>query len=198
MKYILALPFLLTLLLTGCASYEITDTGRALRTEDQYFEIVQKNSDRTTRYSGLYNVLEMQATLLSSEVLEAQLDQKTRIYLWDDNKFQTEKNLVAKRLSTETEFFLSFFTPEKKNDDLGTPKTLWKTFLDVEGRRYEGKVIRIKSALAELTSLYPTHNRFYTAYSLIFPVSEKSIEGKEMKITVTGPVGSGTLNFNKK
>ncbi|WP_413586478.1 hypothetical protein [Bdellovibrio sp. HCB274] len=194
MKYILTFA----LLLTGCATYEITDTGRALRTEDQYFEIVQKNSDRTIRYSGLYNVLEMQGTLLSAEVLEAQLDQKTRIYLWDETKFQTEKDLVAKRLSSETEIFLSFYTPERKNDDLGTPKTLWKTFLDVDGRRYEGKVVRMKSSLAELISLYPTHNRFYTPYSLIFPLPAKSIEGKEMKITVTGPVGSGTLHYNKK
>ncbi|WP_413580483.1 hypothetical protein [Bdellovibrio sp. HCB288] len=198
MKYILALPLLLTLLLTGCASYEVTDSGRALRTEDQYFETVQKYTDRTTKYSGLYNVLEMQATLLSSEVLEAQLDQKTRIYLWDEAKFQEERGKVATRLSAETEFFLSFFTPERQNDNLGTPKSLWKAFLDVDGRRYEGKVTRIKSSLAELISLYPTHNRFYTPYSLTFPVSEKTISGKEMKVTVTGPVGSGILSFNKK
>lgn len=194
MKYFI----LLFLALSACASYEITPSGRALRTEDQYFEIVDKNSDRTTKYSGLYNTLEIQATLLNSEVTEAQMDQLARFYLWDESHFQTEKAKREEKLNRETEFFLSFFTPERKNDDLAKNVTLWKTFLDVDGRRYEGKVTKIKSALAELTSLYPYHNRFYTPYSMVFPVSVRSIEGKTMKLTVTGPVGSGTLTFQQK
>lgn len=193
MKYI----FALALLISGCASYEVTQTGRALRTENEYFETVEKFSDRTTKYSGLYNVLEMQATLLNSAVTEAQLDQLTRFYLWEDPKFNTEKAKRETKLSTETEFFLSFYTPERKNDDLQKDTTLWRTFLDVDGKRYEGKVTRNKSALAELVSLYPTHNRFFTAYNLVFPIPVRSIEGKEMKVTVTGPIGSGTLHFNK-
>ncbi|WP_413560053.1 hypothetical protein [Bdellovibrio sp. HCB209] len=194
MKYILAL----SLLVTGCASYEITESGRALRTEDQYFSIVDKNTDRTTKYSGLYNLLEMQAVVLNSEVLDAQVDQLTRFYLWDEPKIQDEKIKRDARLNKETELFLSFYTPNVKNDDLQKDTTLWKIFLDVDGRRYQGKVTRIKSPLAELVSLYPTHNRFFTPYALTFPVAMKSIEGKEMKVTVTGPVGSGTLNYNKK
>lgn len=194
MKYILAF----SLLLAGCASYEITPSGRAIRTEDQYFEIVDKNTDRTTKYSGLYNLLEMQAVQMNSELMDAQVDQLTRFYLWDEPKIQDEKIKRDARLSKETEFFLSFYTPNSKNDDLQKDTTLWKTFLDVDGRRYQGKVTKIKSALTELVSLYPTHNRFFTPYSLTFPVAMKSIEGKEMTVTVTGPVGSGTLHYNKK
>jgi hypothetical protein len=55
MKYFI----LLFLALSACASYEITPSGRALRTEDQYFEIVDKNSDRTTKYFGFYNIFEI-------------------------------------------------------------------------------------------------------------------------------------------
>jgi hypothetical protein len=194
MKYI----FTFALILTGCASYEITPTGRALRTENQYFEIVEQNSDRTTKYSGLYNLLEMQGTILNSAVIEGQLDQLTRFYQWDDAKFEQEKSKRETKLSSETEFFLSFYTPERKNDDLQKDTSLWRTFLDVDGKRYQGKVTKIKSSLAELVSMYPTHNRFFTPYSLTFPVAVKSIEGKEMKVTITGPVGSGTLHFNEK
>lgn len=194
MKYILALSFLIA----GCASYEITQSGRSIRTEDQYFSIVDKNTDRTTKYSGLYNLLEMQAVMMNSELMDAQVDQLTRFYLWEDAKIQEEKGKREARLNKETEFFLSFYTPNSKNDDLQKDTTLWKTFLDVDGRRYQGKVTKIKSPLAELVSLYPTHNRFFTPYSLTFPVAMKSIEGKEMTLTVTGPVGSGTLHYNKK
>ncbi|MFM6930161.1 MAG: hypothetical protein ACKOX6_16945 [Bdellovibrio sp.] len=194
MKYFI----LLFLALSACASYEITPSGRTLRTEDQYFEIVDRNSDRATKYSGLYNTLEIQGTLLNSEVSQAQMDQLARFYLWDEAHFQTEKAKREEKLNRETEVFLSFFTPERKNDDLAKNATLWKTFLDVDGRRYEGKVTKLKAALAELSSLYPYHNRFYTPYSMIFPVSVKSIEGKSIKLTVTGPVGSGTLVFQPK
>ncbi|MBO9665991.1 MAG: hypothetical protein J7501_04200 [Bdellovibrio sp.] len=192
MRYLFILAFLA---LSACATYEITPSGRALRTEDEYFEIVEDNSDRTTRYSGLYNVLEMQGTLLNTAVSEAQLDQQARYYLWDETKYNSEQTKRQESLNRETEIFLSFFTPERKNDDMDKNSTVWKTFLDVDGRRYEGRVTKLKKALPELTSLYPTHNRFFTPYSLVFPVPVKSIENKDIKLTVTGPVGSGVLHF---
>ncbi len=191
MKYILCL----SLFLSACASYEVTTTGRALRTEGEYFETVENNTTLTRRYSGLYNILEIEATLLKSQVLDAQLDQQTRIYLWDEVKFQEEKAKVNGRLNKETELFVGFFTPERKNDDAASPTTTWRVFLDADGRRYEGKVTKLKVQFAELISLYPYFNRFHTPYKVVFAVPMKSIENKDLKVTVTGPVGSAALDY---
>lgn len=191
MKYILLLSFLLS----ACASYEVTPSGRALRTESEYFMTVDKYSDSTRRYSGLYNLIDMEATVLNSKVVADQLDQMTRLYLWDEKKFADEQVKAQERMGKETEVFLAFFTPDRKNDDASKPKTVWRVFLDVDGRRFEGKVVKLKTQISQLIALYPYHNRFYTPYQITFPVPIKTIETREMKMTVTGPVGSGILTF---
>lgn len=192
MKYLLTF----TLLLSACAStYEVTPSGRTLRTADEYMETLEKNSDKLRSYSGFYNILDVEGVVLNSKVAEAQLDQSSRLYQWDESKYAEQKAKFDQRLSRESEFFISFFTPERKNDDLSKTTTVWRIFLDVDGRRFEGKAVKMKQPLAEIQGLYPFHNRFATPYSVIFPVAMRSIEGKEMKVTMTGPVGSGVMTF---
>lgn len=192
MKYVLLISFLV---LTACTTYEISPSGRAIRTESEYFSIIDQHSDSTEKYSGLYNLLNIEATLLNTKVLDAQADQLTRLYLWDDAKASAERMKNNERTSKETEVFMAFFTPDRKNDDAAKPKTVWRVFLDADGRRFEGKVTKIKLQLSQLVALYPYHNRFYSPYQVIFPVPVKSIEGREMTMTVTGAVGSATLKF---
>lgn len=192
MRYLAAL---LLLALSACATYEVTPAGRAILTENEYYKVIDENSDQTTRYSGLYNLLDVQTTALTSKVLLAQMDQLTRIYLWDETKYKEEKAKNEARVNKEAEFFLAFYTPERKSDDLNKPNTQWRIFLDVAGRRFEGKVSKIKIAFPELVSLYPSFNRFYTPYSVVFNIPMKTIEDQPMKMTITGSVGSAVLNI---
>ncbi|WII72889.1 hypothetical protein QJS83_03265 [Bdellovibrio sp. 22V] len=193
MRYLLSL-FLLVL--SACASYEVTPSGRTIKTADDYMKVIERYSDSERRYSGFYNTLDIEATLLNSKIAQAQLEQNQMLYQWDDARFNEKKAEYETRLSRETELFLSFYTPDRKNDDLSKTNTMWKIFLDVDGRRYEGKAKKIKLQLAEIEGMYPYHNRFYTPYSVIFPVPMRTIENKPIKVTVTGVIGSGTLEFN--
>ncbi|UXR64498.1 hypothetical protein EZJ49_15625 [Bdellovibrio bacteriovorus] len=187
---------ILITLLSACAStYEVTPSGRTLRTSDQYMEVLEQHSDKIRSYSGFYNVLDVEGVALNSKVAAAQLDQNMRLYQWTEERYQEEKVKFEQRLSKQAEFFVSFFTPERKNDDLFKDTTMWRIFLDVDGRRFEGKATRVKLPLAEIQGIYPFHNRFATPYIFTFPVPMLSVEGKEMKLTMTGPVGSGTLTI---
>lgn len=192
MKKILVLS---ALLFTACASYEVTPAGHTMKTTTDYMEVITKHSDNVRRYSGFYNILDMESTVITSEVAQAQLEQSSMLYQWDEVRFNEEKAKFEARLNREAEIFLSFYTPERKNDDLSKNKTIWKIFLDVDGKRYEGKATKLKLQLVEIEGLYPYHNRFYTPYSLIFPVPMRSIEGKPMKLTITGAVGAGVMEF---
>jgi hypothetical protein len=192
MKYFLLISLLA---FTACATYEISQTGRSIKTESEYFNTIEEHSDSTEKYSGLYNLLNIEATILNSKVLDAQTDQLTRLYLWDDKKTLEERAKVNERTSKETEVFMAFFTPDRKNDDAAKPKTVWRVFLDVDGRRFEGKVTKIKLQMSQLIALYPYHNRFYSPYQVTFPVPVKSIENSNIQMTVTGAVGSATLKF---
>lgn len=191
MKYVLSL----FLLLSACASYEVTPAGTAIKTEGDYVDVVDKYSDKVRRYSGFYNTIDMEGTVFNSNVAKAQLDRRAELFQWDEKHYNDEKSLFENRLNKESEIFVSFFTPDRKNDDLSKPQTTWKIFLDVEGKRYEGKATKIKTQLVDIQALYPYHNRFYTPYSLIFPVPMKSIESKPLKLTITGAIGSGSLEF---
>lgn len=167
-----------------------------LISESEYQHTVKMNSQHQQVYSGLYNIIDMTGMILNTEVTNAQHDQMARVYIWDENKYTQEKVKSEEKLRRETEIFLSFFTPERKHDDLNKNKTLWKIFLDVDGKRYEGKATKVKLLTEELQSLYPFHNRFSTPYSLVFPVAMKQIEQSgSIKLTITGPIGSATVDF---
>lgn len=191
MKYLLSL----FLVLSACASHQTAPAGTASPGSLDYLDVVEKHSDKVRRYSGFYNTLDIEATALNSLMAQAQLTRQAELMQWDEKRAGEEKIKFENRLNKEAEFFLSFFTPERKNDDLFKPDSMWKIFLDVEGRRYEGKVTKIKAQLVEIQALYPYHNRFYTPYTLTFPVPMRSIENKPLKVTITGAVGSGTLEF---
>lgn len=182
-------------LFTGCAGMVTSPNGLVLMNHAQFESVVERYTDRTQRYEGLYNTLDVAATIRNTAVMRGQLESQARIYQWDRVKFQSESNKLAEKARNETEVFLSFYTPERKNDDLSRGNTQWRIYLEVDGRRFEGKASRIKTGTAEVQGFYPYHTRFATPYSVIFPVSVTQIEVKPMKFTVTGPMGMAALNF---
>lgn len=189
--------FIIFALTISCASKVVSPSPNIkLISESDYHDTVKRNSRHQQIYSGLYNSIDMTAAVLNTEVLEAQVDQMARVFIWDENKYTQEKATADGKLRKEAEIFVSFFTPERKHDDLNKNKTLWKIFLDVDGKRYEGKTTKIKLLTEEIQSLYPFHNRFSTPYSIVFPIPMKNIEkSNSIKLTITGPVGTTTVDF---
>lgn len=183
------------LILTGCASAYTNPNLQDLRPESEYLRAVEKYSDKKQVYDGLYQTMELSATMLNTEVSHLQLDQYARIYQWSADYYKTRKSEVETTLSKQTDIHLGFFVPERKHDDLHKAKTLWRIFLDVGGKRYEGKAEKIKTITADVSSLYPYHSRFYTPYRITFPVPTSVTESADSKVTFTGPVGSTSLSF---
>ena len=192
MKLILLFSFLFTL---GCASTR-SNPYLQLVSESEYDAIIESNTQKKQIYNGFMNILEVSATQISSSVARAQIDQNARLYQWNQEQYSIERAKVETDLTKRTEYFLSFFVPERKHDDLHKPSTKWKVFLDTGGRRYEGSVRKLKTLLAEVSAIYPHHTRWQTPYMVSFPVPASVIDSGEAKITLTGPVTSTTLEFN--
>jgi hypothetical protein len=178
----------------GCAT-SFSNPQLQLTEESDYYSTVEMFSDKKQIYDGLYQTLEVSAAILNSKVIKYQVDQNARIYQWNSNQYADEKSKAQTLLAKRTDVFLSFFTPDRKNDDLNKPKTKWKVFLDVNGKRYEGKVEKIKAEYAEILSLYRLHSRWCTPYRVIFDVPVGQIEAAASKLTLTGPVGSAAIDF---
>jgi hypothetical protein len=185
--------------LTACATTSTSNEhGLNLMTSSAYENLVDQWTDYVETYNGINNTVTVQATLINSEVAAAQTDQSARTYQWDQVKYDTEKKDLAERMSKETNIFVSFYSPERKWDDLAKSKTLWKMYLDVNGQRYEGKAVKSKLLPRELQSLYHYHSSFSTPYTLTFPVSTKNVDGKPVRLVLTGAVDAVTLNFPPK
>lgn len=185
------------IILSSCASYEVTPSGRTQKTVSDYMTTVEKYTDRVRKYSGFHNTIDMEGTLLNSEVMKAQVEQAAYLYQWDDARVSEESTKRQGKMAEQTEFFISFYTPDRKNDSLFKKDSIWKIFLDVGGRRFEGTATKIKMEAIAIEGLYPYHNRFYTPYSVVFPVATNAVEKSPLELTVTGAVGSATLKFNQ-
>ena len=163
--------------------------------EESYSALIDKNSDGQSEYNGFHNNFEFRGTLLNSEVHEAMVKRQGDYYQWEEEKLSSEREKATQEMSSTTRVHISFFTPERKNDNLTGLKTIWRVFLDAGGQRYVGSVKKVHRLLAELQVLYPYHTRWTTPYIFEFPVPTSVIEGQNSTLTVTGPLGTRTINF---
>jgi len=193
MKYVGML--LTALLMSACASKIVNESGVTIMSEDAYESVIEKWSDHVEDYNGLNNTVTVMATLLAPEAVMAQVDQNARLFQWDQTAYNNEKQKAVNAMNTQTEAFVSFYSPERKWDDLYKSKTLWKVFLDVNGQRYEGKVTKVKLLPREIQKLYHYHTSFASPYMLTFPVSANSVGIGPARLVFTGAVGSVTLHF---
>lgn len=194
LKTLLPVLSILTLL-SGCITSLPVPTGVPEISNSDYENLVEKKTKKVEIYDGLYNKLAINATWLDSEMSEGALAYRARLSQWPEPKFREEKSKLIASHATSTEFFVSFYTPERKHADLSQNKNLWKILLDVNGQRYEGKAAKVRLLLSEVQALYPRHNRWSTPYIITFPVSTTQVENKTAVLTITGTLGSAQVNF---
>lgn len=193
MKKILLL--LLPFIVLSCVTRLPTPEGIKDISTSDYEEFVDTKTQKQEVYDGLYNKLTVQATRLDGEMSENLVAYQAKLLQSSLATYKDEKAKVIGKHSSSTEFFVSFYTPERKHDDLAFSKTSWKVYLDVGGQRYEGKVTKIKGLTLDIEALYPHHNRWSSPYMVEFPVSTPSTDGKPVTLTLTGPLATTQLNF---
>lgn len=185
--------------LSSCASSsaknETTAEGTPQSKDNTYEAKIDRYSAGDREYSGFYNTFEYRATIMNTPIREATLQRQATYFQWDNDKQATERERNNQEMSSRTEIFVSFFTPDRRNDNLTDMKSIWKVYLDAGGQRYEGKAKRSKMLLAELQALFPHHTRWNTAYILEFPVPTTAIETQESVLTITGPLGTRAVTF---
>jgi len=186
------------LVLTACLTLAACNSMDEVTTDGSYTTSINAYSDGDNQYEGAYNNFTYRATIMNNPIQQTYIQKKGEVYLWDEGKKQSELGAIQAGNGEKTQVFLSFFTPNRWDDNLGTKKSIWTVYLETSQGRYEGKVTRIRTSLTELAVLYPYHNRFSTPYSVEFPVAVNNIENEETKLTITGPLGVKTVKFPAK
>lgn len=186
---------LLSSLTFSCATRLKTPPGVPDISVSDYENAVNDRTQKVEVYDGFYNKLTVQATWLDTKLSDYSLSYNARISQWNENIYKEERAKRVNKNAESTEFFVSFYTPERKHSDLVGSKNLWKIYLDVNGQRYQGKATKMKLLYSEVQTMYPQHSRWSTPYIVSFPVATSLVENKDAVLTFTGAVGSAQLNF---
>ncbi len=181
---------------TGCASKEKQGTEISTRLDaDAYAKLIAKYTRHESKYDGFYNKYDLYVTFMNSDVLAAILQNKSDMYQWDARQAQTEREKMFQENSTQTKFMLSFFIPSTRLNDLHKGASIWKTYLEVGGQRYEGKVSRKNGKLEDIQSLLPHHTRWGVPYEVVFNVPLSGAEKSAVKFILTSSQGTSVLEF---
>ncbi|MCM2282750.1 MAG: hypothetical protein NDI61_12995 [Bdellovibrionaceae bacterium] len=164
-------------------------------TQDPYLKVIEQFSEGDSDYQTFYNQFAYKATLVNSPVREATLLKEADYFKWDPQQLATERAKAEKKMETTTEIFMSFFTPERRNDNLTDIKSIWRVYLDVDGKRYQGRAKKAKKLFPELNALFPYHTRWNTPYVLEFDLPTQTPQNAGAKLTVTGPLGTREIDF---
>lgn len=164
-------------------------------TVDPYLQVIEQFSEGDADYESFYNQFAYRATVVNSAVREATLLREADYFKWDPGQLAAEREKAAQKMGQSTEVFMSFFTPERRNDNLTDSKSIWRIYLDVGGKRYQGRPKKAKKLFAELNALFPYHTRWNTPYLVEFALPSSAIEGLPSTFTVTGPLGAKEIEF---
>lgn len=164
----------------------------------KYETDIEKSSAGDVEYAGFQNTFKFKATLMNEATQNIYNDKLFEIYKWDEQKRIEELKKLQSNNGKMTTVFISFFTPQRMDDNLANSKSIWKIYLQTSAGRFEGKAIRSKTSPTELYVLFPYHNRWATGYEVEFPVAITQIQSSEVTLTVTGPMGSKDVKIPAK
>jgi hypothetical protein len=171
------------------------DIGERLNDSD-YQKLIHKYTDHIKDYKGFHNTFQVYATLVNSEIQSALIQRESDALQWDQDKATNEREKAFQEMSNETKVIVSLYTPTSKYNDLHKGISIWKLYLEANGKRYEGSAMKKDLRLIQLKKLYPYHNRWSQAYEVSFNVPTSVAESSDTKFIMASSLGKAELKFS--
>ncbi len=163
--------------------------------DDTYSQLINKYTRHDAKFDGLNQLFDVYATMQTTEVQAAILQKRSDIYEWTPSQAQDERDKMFQNNSTQTRFAVSFFVPNTRLNDLNRKTTMWRFYLDSQGKRYVGTATKRKDKFVDLNAMYPYHTRFYKPYEFTFNVPLSVIESAPAMLTIASAEGVAHLKF---
>lgn len=161
----------------------------------EYNSLIDQYSHHDSQYEGFHNTFQLHMTLLNSKVLMASLHRMGQYHQWNLSKARNEREKNFQELSSVSKVFISFFAPEREYNDLDKANTIWRIYLVSNGKRYEGKMKKVKSKLVDLQHLFKYHTRFYSPYEATFQVPMTAVEAGPVTIILSSSLGKSEFKI---
>jgi secreted Zn-dependent insulinase-like peptidase len=160
--------------------------------------------ERFTRSRKMYDLFDEQAfataTWQASPVREARALQ---LATWKEmTPAERDKLLAAERAEGESheDFFLAFYTSDRRANDLLSQRSVWRIALAVPG---EGEMLpeKVEAVTIDptLEALYPYLGKFDLAYRIRFPrwKGDKPLAELPFELVIAGALGKIELTWNE-
>ena len=181
------------LVMAACAG---AGKARSVSPSEQYNKRVEQLSIKDELYSGWTNIFHYEATLITKDLYAQQVEFQSRAYQWSQEELIKSRRQMIESLGAETQIFISFFTPTIQYNDLNESGSIWRVYLEVDGKRYQASIQKNPASYPRLKSLYPGHSPWGKPYTAKFPIAFSQIEKAEkIRFVVTGNLGISEKQF---
>lgn len=187
-------------MVAGCAG-RITRIDREVRVTEgfaapgtAYGKALARYTSRAELYEGFDTIAKGTATWRSAELRRALAEASVEAYELQGEAAESLRREEERASAGMREFHLSLYTSVDGWNDLESPDTLWKIYLELPGgdRLDPVRVERLaKSDQAPVE--YPYITPWSQEYSLFFPVVGEEERADPVALVLTGPLG--TLRF---
>lgn len=183
-------------MLTACATTHEYALQGAPMPEGSYSSHLSKWTDSKKEYSGIVASYQVNATLLSPEIIRHQIfEQSSQAHLTSE-KYAENLYKALDEAKKQTSIFVALYTEKDENNDLESKKTLWNIFLDVGGKRISPvSVKRLHENQLVMNARYPYVNSWVRNYLVVFPISTDEAVSQNVEFVLAGPLGAARLKF---
>jgi hypothetical protein len=152
-------------------------------------------SRRVSLYDGFVHRANASATWFSPEVREAGVRRQSE---WEGKSAaETEEAVATGRADAllGEEFLVSFYTAERRANDLDAPRSIWHLELDDGEFRVPASEIVAFPTDATIRQLFTYVDPFEVVYRVRFRWTGPPLDGRPFKLRISGGLGALVLDF---
>ncbi|MHB8763846.1 MAG: hypothetical protein ACYDA8_05855 [Deferrisomatales bacterium] len=182
---------------SGCLGLPAeVQTAPGFASSGPYAEALARHTRRAELYQGFDTVAKAWATWRSPELRRDLAEASVRAYGLTGSAADDLRREEARVARLSREFHLALYTPKADWNDLESPDSLWRVYVELPGGRRVAptQVIHLpKSDRAAVAHPYVTP--WTREYSLLFPVLDPAAAEAPPELVVTGPLGAMRFQF---
>jgi|GEM_PF-2153864 len=163
--------------------------------QKQNLSLLNQQTRTHKEYVGLHMSFQSHLIFLNSKIKTNQIKLKSQYKNWTEKKAEEKLAEIQTGLAQESQFFLSFYSPNSKRNKLDQKASDWKMIIKTSSSEYEG-VIKYEDNISDHTKVfYPNIEHWGKPYKVTFPVSTSLLETTPFEVVLMGPEGMASFKY---
>lgn len=163
--------------------------------QKQNIRLLNKNTRTHKEYVGLHMSFQSHLVFINSKLKTNQVKLQSQYKNWSEQEANDKLNEMKSDTSNNSQFFLSFYSPNRKRNKLDQKASDWKIILKTSSSEIEGKV-KYEDNISDHTKVfYPNIEHWGKAYKVTFPIATSQLENTPFEVVLMGPEGMASFKY---